>query len=150
MVNPLEELPKELVMPKIVDETGNQITPPPVPATLPLVVQLAQLGQLVKIRNSLEKAEFKGEEVPVTLSVTDKIQRLETHLPVPWICAFFTNDGPDTARIAINHPYDDKQFELRLDETRTIDHAHADERISTIYYVCNPGETALVRVTGQY
>ncbi|GAI12999.1 unnamed protein product, partial [marine sediment metagenome] len=45
-------------------------------------------------------------------------------------------------------PYD--QFEMGVNETRTISRAHAEERIRTIFYVCDPEETASIRVTGEY
>ena len=144
-----------IVTPKIIDEEGKEVVRPDAIQT---VVQLAQLGQLTKIRKalektgeSLEKLEFQGELDPRTLDATDKLQFITFihEFPyVPWIGAFFVNDGPNAARLAINHPYD--QFELGVKETRTISRAHADERIRTIFYVCDPGETATIRVDGEY
>ena len=143
-----------IVTPKIIEE-GKEIVRPD---ALQAIVQLAQLGQLTKIRKalektgeSLEKLEFQGELDPRTLDATDKLQFITFihEFPyVPWISAFFVNDGPDAVKIAINRPYD--QFEMEINETRTISRAHAEERIRTIFYGCDPGETASIRVTGEY
>ncbi len=137
-----------IVTPKIIDEEGKEIVRPDV---LQAVVQLAQLGQMVKIRKSLEKEEFEGKEDPRTLNATDEIQvlSLTDDFPyTPWITAYFINDGPDPVRISLNRPY--AQFELGMGETITVDRAHADERMNIIFYVCDSGETASVRVIGQY
>ena len=153
---PLELRRPTVVTPKIIDEEGKEIVRPDV---MQAVVQLAQLGQLTKIRKalekteeSLEKLEFQGELDPRTLDATDKIQFITFihEFPyVPWISAFFVNRrGPNAARLAINRPYD--QFELGVNETRTISRVHADERIRTIFYVCDPGETAEIEATGEY
>ena len=150
---PIVVTPK--ITPKIIDEEGREVVRPDV---LEAVVQLAQLGQMVKIRKSLEKTresqekeEFQGELDPRTLDATDELQFITFihEFPyVPWISAFFINKGPNAAQIAINRPYD--QFELGANETRTISRAHAEERIRTIFYVCDPGETARIAVTGEY
>ncbi|MBA7584011.1 hypothetical protein ES708_25963 [subsurface metagenome] len=150
---PIVVTPK--ITPKIIDEEGKEVVRPDV---LEAVVQLAQLGQMVKIRKSLEKVgeslekeEFEGKLDPRPLDATDELQfiTLIHDFPyTPWISAFFINNGPDTVRIAINRPYE--QFELGAHETRTVSRAHAEERIGTIFYVCDPGETASIEVTGEY
>ena len=144
-----------IVTPKIIDEEGKEVVRPD---ALQAVVQLAQLGQLTKIRKalektgeSLEKLEFQGELDPRTLDATDKLQFITFihEFPyVPWISAFLVNKGPNAAKIAINRPYD--QFEIGAHATRTISRAHAEERIRTIFYVCDPGEVASIEVTGEY
>ncbi len=121
----------------------------------PKVLELILLDDLQvgisKLNRHLEKAEFEGKLIPRTLPVTDKLQQVvvvDEYPFVPWICAYFINDGPDTARLAINYRND--LFELKMNETVTINHANADERIRIIYHICDPGETASVRVKGQY
>lgn len=136
-----------IVTPKIIEE-GKEIVRPD---ALQAIVQLAQLGQMTKIRKALKKQEFQGEVDPRTLDATDEIQfisLIDRYPNVPWISAFLINDGPDVAKIAINRPYD--QFEMGVNETRTISRAHAEERIRVIYYICDPGETASIRVMGEY
>jgi len=145
LINP-SELGKQLAIPQVkVIEDGKEIVRPDV---IQAITQLATLGQLTKIRKSLEKEEFEGKEDPRTLNATDEIQSIDLNLFTPWIGAYFVNDGPDPVRISINRPY--AQFELGVDETITVDHAHADERIRVIHYICNPAETASVRVIGQF
>jgi len=138
----------------VVYERGKEVAPVPkrIPPELLQIIMLDDIQvALTKVNKHLEKAEFEGVVDPRTLSVTDKIQRITLihDWPfTPWICAYFINDGPSTARIAINYRGD--EFEMRVGETRTIDHAHADERIGIIYFICDPGETASVRAEGHY
>lgn len=148
VINP-SELGKQLAVPQIkVVEDGKEVIRPDV---IQAITQLAQLGQLTKIRKSLEKEEFEGVEDQRWLNATDQLQwigLIDRYPNTPWISAFFTNYGPDLVRIAINETYD--EFELLINETVTIDRSHADERIRRIYYVCNLGDTALVKVIGEY
>lgn len=148
IINP-SALGKQLAVPQIkVIEEGKEVVRPDV---LGAVVQLATLGQLTKIRKSLEKGEFEGKEDPRTLNATDKIQVLSLvdDFPyTPWADAYIINKGPDAVRISTDRPY--AQFTMEKDETVTIGRTHADERIRLIFYVCDPGETAKVRITGQY
>jgi len=122
----------------------------------PMMLQIIALDDiqvgLMEVNQHLKKAEFKGVADPRTIPITDELQEINLvrNWPfTPWITAFFINDGPDIARIGINQPHRDKFFELGVDETRTIDHAHADERIHHIYCVCDAGDTASVRMEGQ-
>jgi len=139
------------ILPEIVDETGKAVTGPEMEAVTGLVTQFAQLAQLAKIRKSLEKEEFEGKVDTVTLSVTSEQACL--NLLGRWhytalITAFFVNDGPDTAHIAINEPY--AWLEIKINETRTVDRTKADRRIERIYHKCDAGETASVRIEGEY
>lgn len=149
-MDPKELVPTEKSLPEVVDETGKKIVRPDI---LQVVTQMAQLGQLAKIRKSLEKEEFEGVEDQRWLNATDRLQwigLIKRYPNTPWISAFFTNYGPDLVRIAINETYD--EFELLINETVTVDRSHADERIRRIYYICpvNPGDTARVKVIGAY
>lgn len=148
---------KELVptqkkfVPEVIDEEGRKIVGPELEAVTGVVTQLAQLAQLAKIRKSLEKEEFKGKVDTITLSATDEQACL--NLLGRWhytalISAYFVNDGPDTAYIAINEPY--AWLKIKINETRTVNHSKADKRIERIYHKCDPGETASVRIEGEY
>ena len=138
----------------VVYERGKEVTPVPkrIPPELLQIIMLDDIQvALSKVNKHLEKAEFEGVVDPRTLSATDKLQALAPLYDwpfTPWISAYFINDGPDTARLAINEPLN--QFDVRPNETITLDHSHADERIGIIYYICDAGKTASVRVTGQY
>ena len=139
------------ILPEIVDETGKAVTGPEMEAVTGLVTQLAQLAQLAKIRKSLEKEEFEGKVDTITLSVTSEqscLNLLDRWHYTALISAFFVNDGPDTAYIAINEPY--AWLKIKENETRTVDHTKADKRIERIYHKCDLGETASVRIEGEY
>lgn len=65
-----------------------------------------------------------------------------------WVHCFIINDGPGVAEIAINHPND--RFAMGPGETRTIDRTGAEEQILSLFYIARPGQTANLRVTGEY
>lgn len=138
-------------VPEIVDEDDNKVVGPEMEAVLGMVTQMAQLAQLARIRKSLEGAEFEGisDERVLSASGTPKVVDLIRDYPYrPWITAYFVNDGTDSVRIKINR--DGRYFTLYENETRTVDRAKAKQRIELIYYECAVGETASVRVTGEY
>lgn len=150
------ELPKDLevqVDPSKVNvtEDGKKVMRPDVLQTL---TSFAQLAQLNRIRKQVEKERFEGRTDSRTLEVTDELQVLNLIYDdpyVPWINAFIINDGPDTVYTAINNI--DKPncwHEIRVDETRVLDQSGADERIGLLFYRCNAGETASVRVEAHY
>lgn len=129
-------------------EEGREVVRPDVVQT---VVSLAQLGQLVRIRKSLQKEEFQGKLDPRDLSATGTpqfVDLIEDWPNTPWITASFANDGPDTVHIGINHQAVLER--VPAGETLEINFAKADERIKLIEYKCAAGETASVRVVGKY
>ncbi len=142
--------PRELNLPvKVVDDEGKEIVRPDV---LQAVVQLASLGQLARIRKSVEKEEFEGKKDSRTLNATDQLQwidLIDRYPNKPWATATFFNDGPvNRVYIAINDAYD--WTLLNFGETLPVDYTKADKRISLIYYRCDAGNTASVRVVGKY
>ena len=143
------ELGKSLAIPQVkVIEDGKEIVRPDV---LQAVVQLAILGQLSKIRKSLEKEEFQGEIDPRTFSASDQLQwvdLIDRHPNTPWATATFFNDGPDPVYIALNNALN--WTPINSGETLVPDFTKADERISLIYYKCDAGKTASVRAVGKY
>ena len=143
---------KKSVIPEVVDETGRKITGPEMEAVTGLVTQLAQVAQLARIRKALEREQFEGRVDTMTLSATDSqavLDLLDRWPYSPLVTAYITNDGPKyDVLIAINDPY--RWMTIKNSETRTIDHTKAKRRIERIYYKCNSGETASVRVEGEY
>lgn len=142
---------KRSIIPEVVDETGRKITGPEMESVTGLVTQLASLAQLARIRKALEREQFEGKVDTITLSATDEMACL--NLLDRWhytalISAYFANDGLNTAYIAINEPY--AWLKIKINETRTVDHTKADRRIERIYYKCDPGETASIRIEGEY
>lgn len=65
-----------------------------------------------------------------------------------WVSCFIINDGPGTAEIAVNHPGD--RFVMGPGETRTVDRTAAEEQILALFYIAQPGQTANLRITGEY
>jgi hypothetical protein len=146
-----ELIPAPEVVPKIIDEEGNKIVGPEMEAVIGLVGQMAQLAQLARIRKSLEKEEFEGNVDHRDLAATDQLQWIDLidRFPnTPWVSAFIINDGPNDALLAINNAY--SWIRIKHRETRTVNYSKADRRIEIIYYQCDPGNTALVRVDGEY
>jgi len=122
------------------------------PEVAQLLTQLASLSELTEIRKKLEKEEFEGKFDPRTLDATEILQWLDlTEGPPhrPWLSAYFINDGSDSVKIGINHPELERQ-EIKNGETLTISQKHAKERIRRLFYKCDSGETATVRVVGQW
>jgi hypothetical protein len=118
---------------------------------LPFYIQLGQLGQLVRMKRILEELArrrfFKGELDTLTLTATN-ITR-ET-MPLPsLVSAFIINRGPNAVYISINSGLN-KPLYILSGETRTIDHKDAEKRIEKIFYWCDPGNTASLRVEGYY
>jgi len=134
-------------LPKVIEEGKEVIRPDVIQA----VTQLAQLGQLVKIRRSLAKQEFRGKLDPRTLNATDRekiIDLIDGFPNYPWISAYFFNDGPDAVYISINRA--DEIHEVEYGESYSVDFSSADKRIEIIYYKCDTDETASLRVVGKY
>ncbi len=66
----------------------------------------------------------------------------------PWISAALQNDGPQSVFIAINNP--GEMLEIANGESQELSMAGAARRIEFLFYKCNIGETASVRVIGKY
>jgi len=140
--------PRELNLPvKVVDDEGKEIVRPDV---LQAVVQLASLGQLARIRKSIEKEEFEGKKDSRTLNATDQLQWIDliNRFPnKPWATASFINDSPNRVYIS----FDALDWTpLNRGDRFLPDFTKADERIGLIYYICDPGNTASVRAVGKY
>lgn len=132
---------------QVMDE-GRRVVRPDVVQS---ITQLASLAQLVRIRKALEKESTQGRLDTRDISATEQqgyIDLVDRVPWTPWASAFIANDGPDTVRVAINDPV--SFMEIRVNETRSLDYTKAEVRISCIWYECDPGETASVRIEGTY
>lgn len=124
------------------------------PATLlmPLLMLVAMAGMMtliVPIQNAnayYVSQLYEGKNDPRFLKARHLMQSIS--LSPPWIGAFFINHGPDDVMIGINQK--DRMFTMLAGGTRTIDRSGAEERISSIYYFCDIGKTAIIEVTGEY
>lgn len=142
---------KELV----IYERGKELVKKGIPPEQQEILQLVLLDDMAvslrKIEKSHKKEEFEGEQDTRTLSASGEMGFLElvNDWPyTPWVTASFLNDGDDTVYIGINgmNPY----VTLKKNEPYVVDFTKADRRIEIIYYWCDAGETASVRVVGKY
>jgi len=149
------DLPTKIEMPvQIVDNIAQRAPTNPnilEMGDLPFIIQLAQLGQAVRMRKLAEEVArrrfFKGELETLTLAATDLKQEKEPLQRL--VSAFIINYGPNAVYITINSGLN-KPLQILAGETRTIDQRDAEKRIEEIYYWCDTGETATVRVEGYY
>ena len=143
---------ENIALPEVIE---NGVRNPRIdPGVMNFILQASQLAQVVKIRKELERQgrreSFEGKLDPRTLNATSETQcleLLERQPYVPWLSAFLINDGLDKVYIRINRS---EWIRIEAGETRTLDYTHAEERIEQIYYKCDVGETASIRVEGQY
>jgi hypothetical protein len=99
----------------------------------------------------LQAASYVGLTNTFVLRATPTIQwiNLVNDPPyTPLITATFYNDGPNSVFIAINNP--DELLELNKDDSRIVSMSGGERRMEFIFYRCNPGERATVRVDGKY
>jgi hypothetical protein len=148
------DLPAKIEMPaQIVDGIGQGVANPNIleMGDLPFILQLAQLGQAVKMRKLAEETArrrfFKGDLETLNLAATEAVQ--ETSELPSLVSAFIINYGPNAVYIAINSGLN-KPLQILNGESRTLSYADAEKRIEKIYYWCNTGETAALRVEGYY
>ena len=100
---------------------------------------------------ALAAQSFVGNEDPRNVHATNRLSWLNFVYEYPfqpWISAFIINDGPSAVEIGINYP--DDRFTVNPGETRTITRTGAEERIKIMYFICVPGLTSDLRVTGVY
>lgn len=136
----------------IIYDQGKKVEKRIPPEVLQLVLLDDMAVSLREVEKSLKKEEFEGKEDPRTLSATDKVQFISLvrdHPLTPWVTAYFYNDDPaNSVYISINNPYE--WNEIKKGEESFKDRLKADRRIELIYYKCDPGKTASVRVLGKY
>lgn len=99
----------------------------------------------------LSAQAYQGKADPRVLNATSElgwIDLIHDYPYTPWISAYFINDGPDTVEVAINYPND--RFTINSGETVTVNRSGAQEKIAIIFFKCAEGETASVRVTGEF
>ena len=111
---------------------------------------LAQAAQAQA--QSLQSMQYEGRtdnrEIDVPSGSIVYIDLIHNAPQTPWSWALFENDGPNNVEIGLNEPND--RFILSPGESKTVDRIAARERISIIFFYCEPTETAHVRITGEY
>lgn len=141
--------PQDITVPMMrVVEDGKEVVRPDV---IQAVVQLGTLGQLARIRRSLEREHFRGELDNRDLEATDEYQHInliDDWPNTPWVSAYFFNDGPDGVYIAINKNRPFRHLVYKYDVR--LDFIKAEKRIEFIEYYCDSGKTATVNALGKY
>lgn len=141
-----------LSMPRVrVIEDGKETVGELDVGLISMVTNLAQLGQMTRVRKALEREQFQGKLLSVDLEATDAYQATDLTKSdpyVPWATATFRNDGPDAAYLAINKHR--PCHLLNKGESLPADFTKADTRIYYLEYYCDSGETATIRALGKY
>jgi len=143
----------QVFTPEVVDERGNKVVGPELEKVTGLVTEFAQLAQLARMRKSLEREHVQGKVDERTLSATDHLQYIDTvndHPHVPWATAFFANDGPDPVYIVVNGDIMEGVPPLNKNDSDNFNFTKADRRIEIVYYWCDAGKSASVRVRAKY
>jgi hypothetical protein len=138
-------------MPAIVDDAGNPLEGPEMEKVSGLVMQMAQLAQLARIRKAVEIDIIQGLAVEKTLNCTDGLGSLDLRVEdpsYPWVTASFQNKGPNTAFLAVNVSNYPK--ELPAGQIWEVDFSKAKTKIEVLYFYCNKGQTATVLADGKY
>jgi len=145
---------KNITMPTIEAQGKGVSNPRMDPAVMSFIMQASIASQAVRIRKSIEehnrKESFEGKLDTRELladDTTQSISLVDEWPNTPWISVLLIN-GPDTVYIGINRA--SGWMQLLKNETRALDYSNAEEKIKVIYYRCDPGMTADVRVEGQY
>jgi len=126
---------------------------------LMMVVMMVMMMSLVAtmttvvapVARQLQAASYVGLTNTLVLnatSVTQWVNLVNDPPYTPLITATFYNDVPDSLFIAINNP--DEFLELNKDDSRVVSMSGGERRIEFIFYKCNPGKHASVRVDGKY
>ncbi len=133
------------------DDDMMNVMPQVLMVLLGLVLLMAVLPVTQSITQAAQAQVYLGRTVTKTVKANGNIRYLDVRFDYPytlWISAYFINDGPDPVEIAINYP--DERFEINPKETVTVNRSGAQERIAVVFYVCERGKTASVRITGEY
>ncbi len=99
----------------------------------------------------IQSQTYVGVSDPRVVAATSVLSYLDLvggHPYTPWVSVNFINDGPDPVKIAINYPA--ALYELLADEAASVYRIGAQERIAVIFFVCERGERASLRVIGEY
>lgn len=101
--------------------------------------------------HQLSAASYTGLTNTLVLNATPTTQWVNLINDPPYsplMAASFYNDGPNSVFIAINNP--DEFLELNEGDSRIVSMTGGERRIEFIFYRCNFGEHASVRVDGKY
>lgn len=112
-----------------------------------MLVMIPMLPVAQSAQRYFQSQQFEGQSDPRTLHATQRPQHIV--IANPWMGAYFVNDGPNSVQIKINDE-ESESYLMNPNETITLSRAGAENRIYAVYYQCNPGETATVRIFAVY
>jgi len=129
-------------------EDGNKVDNPRIdPSPMSFLMQVAQLGQMVKIRKHLDDRtshgliQTWGMDLDNPLSITDELTEIKVDYPAQSLYLF--NDGDDSVYVWVNDLGRPKAT-VKVNETFKAD--YETHKISYLYLRCASGETADVRI----
>ncbi len=95
---------------------------------------------------------FEGKTDPRTVNVpSDKLVWVDfvNGTPwTPWSWALIQNIGPNDVEVGLNNPTN--RFTVAPNAPYTVDRRGSMERIQIIFFYCKAGETAQVKLIGEY
>jgi len=116
---------------------------------LPMITSTAATS--AQTAQAIQAQSYIGRTDSRELRATSKLQWIDLvhdHPWFPWSWATFENHGPNEVRIGINAPAEN--FDILAGGEMSVDRLGAVEKISVIFFHCDPGETATVMVRGEY
>ena len=147
----MEELKRSL---SIVEQRSDKAFSPVLD---PRVLQFVLLDDIAvtlrEIKGSLKREEFEGTPDERTLSADSEVKVIDLvkgYPHSPWATAAFANDGPDPVYIVVNGQAKQNVPPLNKNDSTHFDFTKADRKIEIIYYWCDTGKTASVRVRAKY
>jgi len=126
-------------------EDGKQVANPRIdPAPMDFLMQVAQLGQLVKIRKYYDDRRPNGLIQRFNPLVTDQ----PTEIKVDYAAQSFSlhNDGPDPVTVWVNTKL---RPEATVNNGETMNVKYETHVIKHFYLQCAPTQTAAVRIVAK-
>lgn len=136
-------------LPAVTDNAGKPLAGPELESVIKLVTDMAQVANLARIRQALEREQIEGRSIEISLSVTAQMQVLDLREVFPYTplatVAFYNLDDNGTAFISVNNAADFKT--LGPNQSDNIDLTKAKRRAEVIYYY---GDAITVRLQGTF
>lgn len=123
----------------------------PIIMLMGIMIMMIMIPTILPIAQQAQAQAYQGRSVSRRVEANGELKYFDVRYDYPytfWISAYFINDGPDPVEIAINYP--DDKFTIKSGGTVTVNRSGAQERIAVVFYVCERGKTATVRITGEY
>jgi len=103
------------------------------------------------ITQNLQAQSYEGVTDPREVDAGASLKWIDLiHGPprTPWSFALIRNEGPNDVEVGINNP--NERFVVYPGIPVEIDRRQSSQRISILFFICKPTESAFMRVTGEY